>query len=78
MWVLAVKGLMTNVQRFRTVRSLVGRSVAKTVRRRLVPGTSLALLDGDAGPGPAWAAGTPVGPAYAALRTAAMAGSALR
>ncbi|MFJ2256883.1 carboxymuconolactone decarboxylase family protein [Streptomyces sp. NPDC087844] len=65
-----------NVQRFRTVRSLVGRSVAKTVRRRLVPGTSLALLDGGAGPGPAWAAGTAVGPAYAALRAAATAGSA--
>lgn len=66
-----------NVQRFRTVRSLVGRSVARTVRRRLAPGTSLALLDGDAGPGPAWAAGTTVGPAYAALRAAAMAGSSL-
>ncbi|MFD0308746.1 carboxymuconolactone decarboxylase family protein [Streptomyces sp. NPDC127119] len=66
-----------NVQRFRSVRSLVGRSVAKTVRRRLVPGTSLALLDGAAGAGPAWAAGTTVGPAYAALRAAAMAGSSL-
>ncbi|WP_307544295.1 carboxymuconolactone decarboxylase family protein [Streptomyces sp. V3I8] len=66
-----------NVQRFRPVRSLVGRSVARTLRRRLVPGTSLALLDGDAGPGPDWAAGTAVGPAYAALRTAATAGAGL-
>ncbi|MBV1935557.1 carboxymuconolactone decarboxylase family protein [Streptomyces sp. BV286] len=66
-----------NVQRFRPVRSLVGRSVAKTLRRRLVPGTSLALLEGDAGPGPSWAAGTTVGPAYAALRAAATAGAGL-
>ncbi|WP_221356058.1 carboxymuconolactone decarboxylase family protein [Streptomyces beigongshangae] len=66
-----------NAQRFRPVRSLAGRSVAKTLRRRPVPGTSIALLDGDAGPGPSWAAGTPVGPAYAALRTAAAAGAGL-
>ena len=51
-----------NAQRFRPVRSLAGRSLAKTLRRRLTPGTSLALLDGDPGPGPSWAAGTTVGP----------------
>ncbi|WP_406471981.1 carboxymuconolactone decarboxylase family protein [Streptomyces sp. NBC_01615] len=65
-----------NVQRLRPVRSLVGRSVAKTVRRRPSPGASLALLD-DPGPGPDWARGTTVGPAYAALRTAATAGAGL-
>lgn len=66
-----------NAQRFRPVRSLAGRSLAKTLRRSLTPGTSLALLDGDPGPGPSWAAGTPVAPAYAALQTAAMEGAAL-
>ncbi|WP_405905875.1 carboxymuconolactone decarboxylase family protein [Streptomyces sp. NBC_00828] len=65
-----------NAQRFRAVRSLVGRSVAKTVRRRAAPGTSLALLD-DPGPGPDWARGSTVGPAYAALRTATAAGAGL-
>ncbi|MCX4904197.1 carboxymuconolactone decarboxylase family protein [Streptomyces sp. NBC_00878] len=66
-----------NAQRLRPVRSLVGRSVAKTVRRRLTPGASLALLDGGPGPGPSWAAGTTVGPAYAALRSAATSGAGL-
>ncbi|GGX52813.1 carboxymuconolactone decarboxylase family protein [Streptomyces fructofermentans] len=65
-----------NAQRLRPVRSLVGRSVARTVRRRLVPGEALALLD-DPGPGPSWAAGTAVGPAFAALRAAAAAGGDL-
>ncbi|MFJ8135257.1 carboxymuconolactone decarboxylase family protein [Streptomyces sp. NPDC096013] len=65
-----------NAQRFRAVRSLVGRSVARTVRRTAVPGAALPLLD-TPGPGPDWAAGTPVGPAYDALRTAALAGGEL-
>lgn len=65
-----------NVQRFRAVRSLVGRSVARTVRRKAVPGAALPLLDA-AGPEPAWAAGTAVGPAYAALRTATAPGADL-
>ncbi|WP_151480211.1 carboxymuconolactone decarboxylase family protein [Streptomyces albicerus] len=65
-----------NAQRFRVVRSLGGRSLARTVRRRVAPGASLALLD-DPGRGPSWAAGTTVGPAYAALRTAATAGAGL-
>lgn len=65
-----------NVQRFRAVRSLVGRSVARTVRRKAVPGAALPLLD-DPGPGPAWAAGTAVGPAYAALRSATAPGADL-
>ncbi|WP_033320173.1 carboxymuconolactone decarboxylase family protein [Streptomyces yerevanensis] len=67
-----------NAQRFRVVRSLGGRSLAKTVRRRIVPGASLALLDEDeTGPGPSWAAGTTVGPAFTALRRAATAGAGL-
>ncbi|WP_439959931.1 hypothetical protein [Streptomyces griseorubiginosus] len=40
------------------------------------PGTSLPLLD-EPGPGPHRAAGTPVGPAYAALRTASRSGAGL-
>lgn len=46
--------LPCNAQRLRPVRSLGGRSLARTVRRDHVPGASLALLD-DPGPGPAWA-----------------------
>ncbi|MFG2776782.1 carboxymuconolactone decarboxylase family protein [Streptomyces prunicolor] len=65
-----------NAQRFRAVRSLAGRSVARTVRRTAVRGAALPLLD-DPGPGPEWAAGTPVGPAYDALRTVALAGAEL-
>ncbi|MGW1744363.1 carboxymuconolactone decarboxylase family protein [Streptomyces sp. NPDC002092] len=65
-----------NAQRLRPVRSLAGRSLARTVRRTAVPGAALALLD-DPAPGPAWAAGTTVGPAYAALRSATAAGAGL-
>jgi len=65
-----------NAQRFRAVRSLAGRSVARTVRRRPSPGAGPALLD-DPGPGPDWARGTTVGPAYAALRDAATSGAGL-
>ncbi|MFD7815637.1 carboxymuconolactone decarboxylase family protein [Streptomyces sp. NPDC059785] len=67
-----------NAQRLRAVRSLLGRSVARTVRRRAVPGRSLALL-GEAGsaPGPGWARGTAAGPAYAALAGAAAGGAEL-
>ncbi|MFD5758433.1 carboxymuconolactone decarboxylase family protein [Streptomyces sp. NPDC127044] len=65
-----------NAQRFRAVRSLAGRSAARTVRRRAVPGAGLELLD-DSGPGPDWARGTTVGPAYAALRAAATEGEGL-
>jgi AhpD family alkylhydroperoxidase len=67
-----------NVQRFRAVRSLAGRTLARTVRRPARPGAALALLDlPDPGESPAWAGGTAVGPAYAALLRAAMAGGAL-
>ncbi|MFJ6658304.1 carboxymuconolactone decarboxylase family protein [Streptomyces sp. NPDC091377] len=65
-------------ERIRAVRSLVGRSLAPAVRRRATPGASLALLDGGAcGPAPGWAADSPVGPAYAALREAALMGAGL-
>ncbi|MEV0223828.1 carboxymuconolactone decarboxylase family protein [Streptomyces sp. NPDC050704] len=69
-----------NAQRFRVVRSLGGRSLGRTVRRNIAPGASLALLDEDTtgpGPGPSWAAGATVGPAYTALRTATTAGAGL-
>ncbi|MCX4987582.1 MULTISPECIES: carboxymuconolactone decarboxylase family protein [unclassified Streptomyces] len=65
-----------NAQRLRAVRSLGGRSLARTVRRRPAPGVGLTLLDAP-GPGPDWARGTAVGPAFAALRDAATAGGGL-
>ncbi|MEV8319227.1 carboxymuconolactone decarboxylase family protein [Streptomyces sp. NPDC059900] len=68
--------LPCNAQRFRAVRSLGGRSLHKTVRRACAPGDALSLID-DPQPGPSWAAGTPVGPAYAALRAAATTGAGL-
>ncbi|KOG43063.1 carboxymuconolactone decarboxylase family protein [Streptomyces resistomycificus] len=67
-----------NAQRFRAVRSLGGRALARTVRRPARPGDALTLLDPvDPGEAPAWAGGTPVGIAYAALLRAAMAGAGL-
>jgi AhpD family alkylhydroperoxidase len=67
-----------NLQRSRVVRNLGGRAFARTVRRRLPVGASLPLLgEQPTGSAAAWAADSPVGPAYLALRTAAMAGGAL-
>ncbi|MBC9712629.1 carboxymuconolactone decarboxylase family protein [Streptomyces sp. TRM66268-LWL] len=63
-------------QRYRAVRSLAGRSLSKAVRQAPVPGLSLPLLD-EAGTGPAWAAGTAIGSAYAALEHAATMGGGL-
>ncbi|WP_392673772.1 carboxymuconolactone decarboxylase family protein [Streptomyces sp. LN785] len=63
-------------QRYRLVRSVAGRSLARTVRRRLVPGESLALLE-TAGTAPGWAADTPAGTAFGALRAAAHRGAEL-
>ncbi|NEA98179.1 carboxymuconolactone decarboxylase family protein [Streptomyces sp. SID13726] len=75
---LTEKVLPGNAQRFRAVRSLAGRTLARTVRRPARPGASLALLDPpDPGEAPAWADGAPVGLAYAALLRAAMAGAGL-
>ncbi|MFJ3669152.1 carboxymuconolactone decarboxylase family protein [Streptomyces sp. NPDC090106] len=65
-------------QRFRAVRSLAGRALARTVRRPALPGESLALLDRpEPGEAPAWADGTPAGVAYAALLRSAMTGAEL-
>ncbi|CAM5300802.1 hypothetical protein SALBM311S_09463 [Streptomyces alboniger] len=67
-----------NAQRFRAVRSLAGRTIARTVRRPARPGEALVLLDGvDPGEAPAWAGGTAVGLAYAALLRASMTGAGL-
>lgn len=70
--------LPAGAQRFRAVRSLAGRTLTRSVRRPARPGTSLALLDhADPGEAPAWAGGTAVGLAYAALLRAALAGADL-
>jgi hypothetical protein len=75
---LTERMLPYNAQRFRAVRTLAGRSLARTVRRPALPGEALALLDRpDPGEAPGWAGGTAVGPAYAALLRAAMAGAGL-
>jgi AhpD family alkylhydroperoxidase len=67
-----------NLQRSQSVRRMGGMTYARTVRRELAPGASLALLtDAPRGPMPDWAAGTPIGIAFAALRGAAAAGGAL-
>jgi hypothetical protein len=67
-----------DLQRSRLVRSLGGRRLGRTVRRRLPAGESLPLLAGlPTGPAPAWAAGTPIGTAFAALRATAARGGAL-
>ncbi|MET9497620.1 carboxymuconolactone decarboxylase family protein [Streptomyces sp. NPDC006552] len=68
--------LPAGAQRLRAVRSLAGRSVSRVVRAAHAPGASLTLLDSP-GPGPRWAAGTSVGPAYDALRAAAASGADL-
>ncbi|MER5939973.1 carboxymuconolactone decarboxylase family protein [Streptomyces sp. NPDC001928] len=70
--------LPAGAQRLRAVRSIAGRALSRTVRRPARPGQSLALLDDiDPGEAPAWARGTPVGIAYAALLRAAMRGADL-
>ncbi|SDN24403.1 alkylhydroperoxidase AhpD family core domain-containing protein [Streptomyces sp. cf386] len=70
--------LPAGAQRFRAVRSLAGRTLTRSVRRPARPGTALALLDhADPGEAPAWAGGTAVGLAYAALLRAALAGADL-
>ncbi|MFG1827027.1 carboxymuconolactone decarboxylase family protein [Microbispora bryophytorum] len=64
--------LPAGLQRSRLVRGLGGRALARTVRRRLPRGEALPLLRGlPSGPVPAWAAGTPAGTAFTALRAAA-------
>lgn len=66
------------VQRSPVVRNVGGRVYARTIRRTLEPGRSLALLDDlPAGPAPAWAGGSPIGVAYAAHNAAAWLGGAI-
>lgn len=64
------------LQRLRTVRSAAGRTLARTVRQELETGLSLPLLETE-GEEPAWAAGTAIGTAFGALRTAAELGAGL-
>ncbi|MBL7259627.1 carboxymuconolactone decarboxylase family protein [Paractinoplanes lichenicola] len=65
------------LQRFPAVRSAGGRLVARTTRDPRDPGRSLALLPATTPSPPAWAAGSPIGTAYAALIDAAAGGGAL-
>ncbi|MFF3258108.1 carboxymuconolactone decarboxylase family protein [Streptomyces sp. NPDC002932] len=64
------------LQRLRAVRSAAGRTLARTVRRELATGLSLPLLETEGEP-PSWAAGTAIGTAFGALRTAAELGAGL-
>lgn len=60
------------------VRRIVGKTLGRNARRHLQPGLSLPLLAGNpAETPPAWAGDTPIGSAFAALRTAAAAGGTL-
>jgi AhpD family alkylhydroperoxidase len=70
--------LPANLQKSRLVRSAAGRAFSRTARRRLPVGASLPLLAGlPAVPVSPWAAGTPIGTAFAVLRAAAGAGGEL-
>lgn len=70
--------LPASAQRFRAVRSLAGRALARTVRHTLRTGSSLPLLgDVPADAVPAWANGSPIGTAFAAVRSAARLGGEL-
>ncbi|MEZ7129736.1 carboxymuconolactone decarboxylase family protein [Nonomuraea sp. AD125B] len=61
-----------NLQRSRLVRSVGGRAMSRTVRRRLTGGAALPLIADLGGrPEPGWARRRPAGVAYAALRTVA-------
>ncbi|MBP2707810.1 carboxymuconolactone decarboxylase family protein [Microbispora sp. RL4-1S] len=67
-----------NLQRSRSVRRVGAMAYTRVVHRELNPGDSLPLLAGiPLGHSPAWAAGTPIATAFAALRGAAAAGGAL-
>lgn len=67
-----------NLQKSRLVRSVGGRAMSRTVRRQLPPGAGLDVLDGlPSSTEPAWAAGTPVGTAYATLMAVAGTGGEL-
>jgi AhpD family alkylhydroperoxidase len=67
-----------NLQRSPLVRNIGGRAYARSTRRLLEPGKSLPLLAGiPIGSPPAWAGSSPIGVAYAALRSVAGRGAAL-
>lgn len=75
---LTEKLLPGNLQRSSLVRNVSGRAYARTARRLLEPGQSLPLLAGiPIGAPPAWAGSSPIGVAYAALRSVAGRGAAL-
>ncbi|GAA4563831.1 carboxymuconolactone decarboxylase family protein [Micromonospora coerulea] len=65
------------LQRSPLVRSVGGRLYARTARELKEPGRSLPLLDAGATAAPDWAGDSPVGVAYASLRSAAMRGGDL-
>ncbi|MFI6265575.1 carboxymuconolactone decarboxylase family protein [Micromonospora sp. NPDC051006] len=65
------------LQRSRAVRSVGGRLYARAAREPKEPGRGLPLLDADRTAPPGWAGDSPVGVAYAALRTAALRGGDL-
>jgi len=65
------------LQRFPAVRSAGGRFYARAARAPKTPGRSLPLLDAGTVTPPAWAGDSPVGVAYAALRTVAAGGGEL-
>ncbi|MFF3438744.1 DNA-binding protein [Streptosporangium sp. NPDC002721] len=60
-----------------TARPFDGAPIARAVERRSSGDGLLLLEDGEAGPAPAWAGESPVGPAYAALRDSAAKGGLL-
>ncbi|RII09281.1 Carboxymuconolactone decarboxylase family protein [Streptomyces sp. YIM 130001] len=68
--------LPCDLQRMRAVRSAAGRSFRHAVRADLPPGESLVLLGEEVRQVPQWAGNSPVGHAYAALRSVALMGAA--
>lgn len=65
------------LQRSPVVRTVGGRLYARTARAAREPGRGLPLVDAGATTPPAWAGDSPVGPAYASLRNAALRGGDL-
>jgi AhpD family alkylhydroperoxidase len=75
--------LPANLQRWRPIRRLAGRLFAGVLRRPIQPGEGLrAVADNSAAADPTaavptWAGDSPIGPAFAALRTASASGASL-
>jgi AhpD family alkylhydroperoxidase len=75
---LAETFLPTGPRLSRVARRVAGLALGRSVRRERRPGDSLALLAAaPAGAASGWAANTPIGSAFAALRAAATTGAAL-